>query len=363
MASKVIIGSKTTGFPGSSGSSTGGSKNIGEIIRSTIPLTDSGLHLLDGSLILAGGSYNAFYLYMKNLYDGGLYPSLFTTEANWQSDNTNFGGCEKFVFTDGVSIRLPKVYNKNRFVVASGGVAPSWWKIYNDGWIEQGGLADYGSTIVNPVITVPLLKPFSNTNYTPVAVPYAAIQVNCDIPSTLTTSSFQIRMSTNYGGSLSARYAYWHARGYGKIPNGFEKPEYCYICLATSIKTDIEIDINQIATDLANKMDKDATNGTFENISSDAKQTLLNAVFSKIQNTDSSKVGYTTLLFGGDGTALYLPSGGTWLILSSFSMVNSSAAVYNFSGDYSLTTLLAGGSLVRAARSGHIQIAYIMRIQ
>jgi hypothetical protein len=44
------------------------SRNIGEIITSTIPLTDAGLHLLDGSLISGSGSYSAFVTYMANLY-------------------------------------------------------------------------------------------------------------------------------------------------------------------------------------------------------------------------------------------------------------------------------------------------------
>ena len=33
---------------------TGGGRNVGEIICSTIPLTDAGLHLLDGSVIGGG---------------------------------------------------------------------------------------------------------------------------------------------------------------------------------------------------------------------------------------------------------------------------------------------------------------------
>ena len=43
--------------------------NIGEIITSTIPLEDSGVHLLDGSLIQGGGVYSAFVTYMADIYD------------------------------------------------------------------------------------------------------------------------------------------------------------------------------------------------------------------------------------------------------------------------------------------------------
>lgn len=49
--------------------SGGSSRNIGEIIASTIPLTDAGLHLLDGTLIQGSGIYSDFVDYMANLYN------------------------------------------------------------------------------------------------------------------------------------------------------------------------------------------------------------------------------------------------------------------------------------------------------
>lgn len=49
------------------------SRNIGEIVQSTIPLTDAGLHLLDGSLIYEGGVYDDFFQYMEGLYNTPLY--------------------------------------------------------------------------------------------------------------------------------------------------------------------------------------------------------------------------------------------------------------------------------------------------
>lgn len=53
------------------------SRNIGEIVQSTIPLSDAGLHLLDGS-VLQYGSYKAFIDYIAHLYnrDGLLYNLL-----------------------------------------------------------------------------------------------------------------------------------------------------------------------------------------------------------------------------------------------------------------------------------------------
>ena len=44
-------------------------RNIGEVVASTIPLTDAGLHLLDGSLIQGSGIYSAFVDYIAGLYE------------------------------------------------------------------------------------------------------------------------------------------------------------------------------------------------------------------------------------------------------------------------------------------------------
>lgn len=43
-------------------------RSIGQVIPSLLPLTDAGLHLLDGSLIRSGGIYSDFVDYISNLY-------------------------------------------------------------------------------------------------------------------------------------------------------------------------------------------------------------------------------------------------------------------------------------------------------
>ena len=62
----------------------GSSRNVGEIISSTLPLTDAGLHLLDGSL-LQYGIYKEFIDYIANIYktkDRVYNPSAFTIVGN-----------------------------------------------------------------------------------------------------------------------------------------------------------------------------------------------------------------------------------------------------------------------------------------
>lgn len=48
----------------------GSTRNIGEIVSSTIPLNDAGLHLLDGALLSGSGAYADFVEYIASLYNG-----------------------------------------------------------------------------------------------------------------------------------------------------------------------------------------------------------------------------------------------------------------------------------------------------
>lgn len=64
------------------GSGGGSSLNIGTILSSTIPLTDAGLHLLDGALIDGSGSYSDFVDYMADLYDSAYESSAKNVNAN-----------------------------------------------------------------------------------------------------------------------------------------------------------------------------------------------------------------------------------------------------------------------------------------
>ena len=81
---------------------------IGEIVTSPIPLSDGGLHLLDGTLLSGSGAYSTFVEYMASLVSN--YSDLFCTETEWQQELTENSKCGKFVY-DSVAktLRLPKV--------------------------------------------------------------------------------------------------------------------------------------------------------------------------------------------------------------------------------------------------------------
>lgn len=76
-------------------------RNIGQIIQSTIPLTDAGLHLLDGALISGSGSYSAFVDYIAELYTADPTANYFAqpsteSEVSWTqptlTQNGTMGG-------------------------------------------------------------------------------------------------------------------------------------------------------------------------------------------------------------------------------------------------------------------------------
>ena len=89
----------------------------------------------------------------------------------------------------------------------------SWYRIWSDGWCEQGGVSPSGAD--QATVTVTLLKAFSNTNYTVASVQRdgpAGNYTNGIRVLNYTTSSFQINYRT--GGTTTA---YWVAYGYIEV--------------------------------------------------------------------------------------------------------------------------------------------------
>lgn len=72
-----------------------GARNIGQIIQSTIPLTDAGLHLLNGALISGSGSYADFVDYIADLYNSDPTANYFAQpleEQDWVQPTLSANG-------------------------------------------------------------------------------------------------------------------------------------------------------------------------------------------------------------------------------------------------------------------------------
>lgn len=234
-----------------SGSGGGSSRNIGEIIQSTIPLTDAGLHLLDGSLIYGDGIYGAFVDYIASIYSAS--SNYFCSESDWQTSVTNYGSCGKFVYNStNNTVRLPKRPTIHGNLIESQD-GSTWYRIYEDGWCEQGGVGATTTTITFP-------KEFTDTNYYFNAIKYGIDDANATEFNSLDKTTATIKLICAYNGNDIARDFMWEAKGYLAFSNYQQQTLYEYIVLANSTKTDIEVDIDEIATDLNGKADVDGSN-------------------------------------------------------------------------------------------------------
>lgn len=248
------------------------SRNIGEIVQSTIPLTDAGLHLLDGSLI-SSGSYSAFVDYIGDLYDSGNYSDIFETEATWQSSVTTYGVCGKFVY-DSVNgtVRLPKITG------------------FTEGTIDPTTLGDL----------------------TQAGLPNITGRTNYDSSNGLLYSGVITSGAIYQGQSRSGRLSGASGTGYDLAFDASRsnsiygnsttvQPQSIkvlyYIVIATSVKTQIEVDIDEIATDLNGKADVDLTNVNNSG-------TSLGASWAMPSDT------YDTLTVGASGTSYTAPANG-----------------------------------------------------
>ena len=220
-------------------------RNLGEIVTSTIPLTDAGLHLLDGSL-LEYGLYKDFIDYVAGIYESGNYSNLFTTESSWQSVATNYGVCGKFVYNStNKTLRLPKIagflqgtgnLNEASNLILAGLPNITGYVNSSSGAPEQAfGEAAQSRTQVSGAMSAI----FANTKPT--------------ADGSTATSSHVVGISFDASKSNSI---------YGK--SSTVQPQSIkvlyYIVVATTTKTPTQINIDEIVTDLNNKADIDLSN-------------------------------------------------------------------------------------------------------
>lgn len=232
----TLVAGRNIVISGNEISSTADSRNIGEIITSTIPLVDAGLHLLDGSVILGSGVYGDFVDYIADLYDSGDYNDIFETEANWQASVSSYGVCGKFVY-DSVNntVRLPKIT----------GFTESTIDVTKVGDLVEAGLPN----ITGQVGTS------DNAGYYPNGAFYQSASSGHGNGSggSITVSMDASLSNPIYGNSTTVQ------------PQSI-KVLY-YVVIANSTKIDIEVDINEVVSDLNAKADKTDLNNKIQEVS------------------------------------------------------------------------------------------------
>ena len=268
------------------------SRNVGEIVVSTIPLVDAGLHLLDGSLINGSGIYSEFVDYIASIYDASA--NYFCSESEWQDSVETYGVCGKFVYdSTNNTVRLPKITG---FVEGASGVT-------NLGNLTLAGLPDH------------------THSYTTVNNGYRATGGDLfyyNATGTLQTGAASASNSI-YGRSTTVQ------------PQSI-KVLY-YIVIATSTKPNIHVDIDEIATDLNDKLNRDCLNYSDTGYSVMAGASMPSGTF-------------INLTLGASGTTYSAPANGYFYVGFTATAVGGWANLYNDG------TKMDGSNVTRAANYG-----------
>lgn len=209
------------------------SYRIGQVLPSILPISDYGLHLLDGAVIDGTGIYSSFYSYIAGLVS--TYPNLFISEADWQTAVTTYGVCGKFVYdSTNQTIRLPKIT----------GIIEGTTDVTALGDLVQAGL---------PNITGGM----SPTGLAGVSLSYGAFY---DEMSNVTDYNAGTR--EGYGvrwGFNAARSSSIYGNSNTVQPQTIKV--YYYIVIANSYQTPTGVQISKVATDLNGKVNLNSSWG------------------------------------------------------------------------------------------------------
>ena len=136
------------------------------------------------------------------------------------------------------------MYSNIRYLIKSYSEGANWYRIYSDGWCEQGGEVNTGGSVT-------YLKPFLNTYYTLVASGLSGSSNNTQyrqiMPNSKTSSGFTGTTSSGVGLN-------WKASGYIDISDYKKSPNYLYIVLATASKNQEDLDVDMVMTELNGKV-------------------------------------------------------------------------------------------------------------
>lgn len=298
-------------------------RNIGELVPSVLPLSDAGLHLLDGALISGSGSYSAFVDYIATL--AGNYPNLFTTESNWQAAITANGVCGKFVYDASANtVRLPKIT----------GIIEGTTDISALGELVAAGLPSHTHSRGSMNITGTFGKfEAGYANYSG-AFYNAGNIAGRHTSSGSTGIQYGFNAANSWTGNTSAPQ-YSSAIGTSNTVQPQTIKVHYYIVIANTTKTEIQVDIDQIATDLNGKADTDLSN-----VNNTGKST--GAGWAMPSGT------YVDLTLGASGSTYTAPANGWFVIRADGNAANSGGILTNTSngiGD-SFTTGDSGSAWV-----------------
>lgn len=291
----------------SGGGGGGASRNVGETVFSLLPLTDAGLHQLDGSVLEGAGAYKAFVAYIASLYKGSdIPPAYFVTEEEWQQSVSAYGACGKFVYnSDANTVRLPKVTgilegtldaNALGQLVEAGlpslnlAIQSAGAHTHARGTMEITG--SFGPIGINDSIATGAFSKGSQ----------GGILANTGEPDL----NINFNASRSWTGSTSSNGSHTHTITIGSSLIGKTdtvQPQtikgFLYIVIANAVKTEIEVDIDNVMSDVNNKADNDLANVNTINPGSAVQTALNNKVDKNSDVIDGQWVYLNYELFAG----------------------------------------------------------------
>ena len=188
-------------------------KNIGEVFYSQSNSASDNvgaLPLFTGETIAnADALYPEFFSWVSS------HSELQTTAEEYEAELLSRGDCNKYVI-DGNSVRLPKKALDKRYLIESKyptETDSSWYNLYSDGWIEQGGRAS--SSTENADFVVTLTKPMLNNRYCIQRTSASTSTANASFRSMsvkgITTTEFKMHISDIISPT------YWYVCGQSSI--------------------------------------------------------------------------------------------------------------------------------------------------
>jgi len=242
------------------------SRNIGELVYSNLPLSDSGLHLVDGSLINGSGSYAAFVSYIASLAENPTYSHLFITEAQWQTTVSTYGVCGKFVYdSTNNTVRLPKITGIVEGTVSLAALGD----LVQQSLPNITGLSSYFSDKSSETSAV------SGAFYNASNSAYARLRVSDEVSGNIQLGFDASRSSSIYQNGADVQ------------PQTIKV--FVYMVIANTTKTSVSVNLDNIATDLNGKADT-----SLSNVNASGVATIVDKLMPNYNAALSFSSGYTT---------------------------------------------------------------------
>ena len=311
---------------------------IGQLVMTLVPISDSGVHLLDGSLLTVGGVYDAFITKVSSLLSTN--PNLFCTQTEFDASVSAYGACGKFVYTAGVSLRLPKVSD----------IVQCTTDVSQCSALVEAGLP--GAVGAFTTTTTAVASEASGM----VSVEESASNGGASNTAAGTTQKVTIDLSDAsdiYGNSTTVQPQVIKA--------------LVYMVVSSSVKTEVEVDIDNITTDLnaisgsvaTNTQDISALQTSVATNTQDISA-LQTSVATNTQDISALQTSVATDLNGKAGVDLANVNTAGKAVIANLGMPSSRSVILTYTEEGQFTVPADGYVVLRASTSqGGIYIVNI----